>query len=105
MKYLGLEAAERKALLRAMITIATANGRHAMSKLDRYLSRELAQSTFAALVVLLIVSLGGVFADVLSDIARGRVPAKLMLAQLGLSYDLFTRTHTHNHTRTHNHQL
>ena len=56
-----------------------------MSKLDRYLSRELAQSTFAALVVLLIVSLGGVFADVLSDIARGRVPAKLMLAQLGLS--------------------
>ncbi|ATD66884.1 MULTISPECIES: LPS export ABC transporter permease LptF [Luteimonas] len=55
-----------------------------MSKLDRYLSRELAQSTFAALVVLLIVSLGGVFADVLSDIARGRVPAKLMLAQLGL---------------------
>jgi hypothetical protein len=35
MKYLGLEAAERKALLRAMITIATANGRHAMSKLDR----------------------------------------------------------------------
>ncbi|MDR6992984.1 LPS export ABC transporter permease LptF [Luteimonas sp. 3794] len=55
-----------------------------MSKLDRYLSRELAQSTFAALVVLLIVSLGGVFADVLSDIARGRVPAGLMLAQLGL---------------------
>ncbi|MDR7192324.1 LPS export ABC transporter permease LptF [Luteimonas terrae] len=55
-----------------------------MSKLDRYLSRELAQSTFAALVVLLIVSLGGVFADVLSDIARGRVPARLMLAQLGL---------------------
>ena len=37
-----------------------------------------------ALVVLLIVSLGGVFADVLSDIARGRVPAGLMLAQLGL---------------------
>ncbi|MDC7808417.1 LPS export ABC transporter permease LptF [Luteimonas sp BLCC-B24] len=55
-----------------------------MPKLDSYLFREFAQSTFAALVVLLIVSLGGVFADVLSDIARGRVPAGLMLAQLGL---------------------
>ena len=55
-----------------------------MPKLDQYLFREFAQSTFAALVVLLIVSLGGVFADVLSDIARGRVPAGLMLAQLGL---------------------
>lgn len=55
-----------------------------MPKLDRYLFREFAQATFAALVVLMIVSLGGVFADVLSDIARGRVPAGLMLAQLGL---------------------
>ncbi|MCD9027382.1 LPS export ABC transporter permease LptF [Luteimonas sp. BDR2-5] len=55
-----------------------------MPKLDRYLFRELAQATFAALVILMIVSLGGVFADVLGDIARGRVPATLMLAQLGL---------------------
>lgn len=55
-----------------------------MPKLDRYLFREFAQSTFAALVVLLIVSLGGVFADVLGDIARGKVPAGLMLSQLGL---------------------
>ncbi len=55
-----------------------------MPKLDRYLFREFAQATFAALVILMIVSLGGVFADVLGDIARGRVPAKLMLAQLGL---------------------
>lgn len=55
-----------------------------MPKLDTYLFREFAQATFAALVVLLIVSLGGVFADVLSDIARGRVPAGLMLSQLGL---------------------
>jgi lipopolysaccharide export system permease protein len=55
-----------------------------MPKLDTYLFREFAQATFAALVVLLVVSLGGVFADVLKDIARGRVPAGLMLAQLGL---------------------
>lgn len=55
-----------------------------MPQLDRYLFREFAQSTFAALVILLIVSLGGVFADVLGDIARGRVPAAMMLSQLGL---------------------
>jgi lipopolysaccharide export system permease protein len=55
-----------------------------MPKLDRYLLRELAQATFAALIVLSIVSLGGVFTDVLGDIARGRVPAGLMLSQLGL---------------------
>ena len=53
-------------------------------KLDSYLFREFAQATFATLVVLMIVSLGGVFADVLGDIARGRVPAGMMLSQLGL---------------------
>jgi lipopolysaccharide export system permease protein len=55
-----------------------------MPKLDRYLLSEFAQSTFAALVVLLVVSLGGVFTDVLTDITRGRVPAGMMFAQLGL---------------------
>ena len=40
-----------------------------MLKLDRYLFSEFAQSTFAALVVLLIVSVGGVITDVLKDIA------------------------------------
>ena len=55
-----------------------------MPKLDSYLFREFAQTTFAALVVLMIVSLGAVFADVLGDIVRGRVPAGMMLAQLGL---------------------
>jgi len=55
-----------------------------MPKLDSYLFREFAQTTFAALVVLMVVSLGAVFADVLGDIVRGRVPAGMMLAQLGL---------------------
>ena len=55
-----------------------------MPTLDRYLLREFSQAIFAALVVLMMVSLGGVFADVLGDIARGRVPAGMMLAQLGL---------------------
>ena len=36
-----------------------------MPKLDRYLSREFAQSVFAALVVLGLISLGGVVADLL----------------------------------------
>ena len=45
---------------------------------------EFTQAIFAALVVLMMVSLGGVFADVLGDIARGRVPAAMMLSQLGL---------------------
>ena len=55
-----------------------------MPKLDSYLFREFAQSVLAALIILLIVSIGGAFTDVLSNIARGRVPAGMMLSQLGL---------------------
>ena len=55
-----------------------------MSTLDRYLSSEFAQACFAALVVLMMVSLGGIVADVLGEIARGQVPPALLLSQLGL---------------------
>jgi lipopolysaccharide export system permease protein len=55
-----------------------------MPKLDRYLSSEIARSVFAALVVLGMVSLGGVFADLLGEMARGKVPPTLLLSQLGL---------------------
>lgn len=55
-----------------------------MTTLQRYLVRQLAASTAATVVVLLLVSLGGVFADLVSEIARGRVPAPLLLSQLGL---------------------
>ena len=55
-----------------------------MPKLDRYLLSELAQAVLATLVVLLIVCLGGVFVDVLTDITKGRVPAGMMLMQFGL---------------------
>lgn len=55
-----------------------------MSLFDRYLFREFAQATFAALVVLLLVSLGAVFTDVLRDIAKGGIPAGMLLSQLGL---------------------
>lgn len=55
-----------------------------MLKLDRYLTGEFVQAIFATLVVLLIVSVGGAFTDVLEDIAKGKVPAGMMLIQLGL---------------------
>ena len=55
-----------------------------MPKLDRYLFREFTQSFLATLIVLLVVSLGGVMADLLGNIADGRLPASLLLSQLGL---------------------
>ncbi len=55
-----------------------------MPKLDRYLFREFAQSFAATLIVLLVVSLGGVLTDLLGRIAEGKVPAGLMFSQLGL---------------------
>src|SRR5690606_32590721 len=55
-----------------------------MPKLDRYLSAEFARAVFAALVVLGMVSLGGVFADLIGEMARGKVPPPLLLSQLGL---------------------
>lgn len=55
-----------------------------MTTLQRYLVRQLAATTAATVVVLLLVSLGGVFADLVSEIARGRVPAPLLFSQMGL---------------------
>lgn len=55
-----------------------------MPKLDRYLSSEFARAVLAALVVLGMVSLGGVFADLIGEMARGKVPPALLLSQLGL---------------------
>ncbi len=55
-----------------------------MPKLDRYLLSEFVQAVFATLVILLVVCVGGALTDVLGDIARGRLPAGLLLSQLGL---------------------
>lgn len=55
-----------------------------MPKLDRYLFREFTQSFLATLIVLLVVSLGGVMADLLGNIADGRLPASQLVSQLGL---------------------
>ncbi|PZP60869.1 MULTISPECIES: LPS export ABC transporter permease LptF [Pseudoxanthomonas] len=56
-----------------------------MPKLDRYLFSEFTQSFLAALMVLLIVSMGGLLVDVLGDVANGKLPAGLLLSQLGLA--------------------
>lgn len=56
-----------------------------MPKLDRYLLAEFIQSFLAALIVLMVVSLGGVLVDVLGRVAEGQLPASLLLSQLGLS--------------------
>jgi len=55
-----------------------------MPKLDRYLSSEFARAVFAALVVLGMVSLGGILGDLVGEVAAGKVPATLLISQLGL---------------------
>lgn len=55
-----------------------------MPKLDRYLFREFTQSFLATLIVLMVVSLGGVMVDLLGNMADGRLPATLLVSQLGL---------------------
>ncbi|WP_133500632.1 LPS export ABC transporter permease LptF [Cognatilysobacter terrigena] len=57
-----------------------------MLKFDRYLLSECVQATLATTLVLLMVAFGAVFADVLRDIAEGRVPADMLLPQLGLLF-------------------
>lgn len=55
-----------------------------MPRIDRYVLRELSGAFAACVVVLVMVSLSGIVADLLAKISRGRVPAGLLLSQLGL---------------------
>lgn len=55
-----------------------------MPKLDRYLSAEFARAVLATTAVLVMVSLGGVFVDLIGEMARGKVPPTLLLPQMGL---------------------
>lgn len=55
-----------------------------MLLIERYLLRQFAASVLAVAVVLLLVGLGGLLVDLMSEIARGKVPAGLLLSQLGL---------------------
>ena len=54
-----------------------------MAKLDRYLFREFTQSFLATLIVLLVVSLGGVMADLLGNIADGKMPGEPAVVAAG----------------------
>ena len=60
-----------------------------MAKLDRYLLSDFLQSFLATLTVLLVVSMGGVLVDILGRISDGRIPAGLMLSQLGLQFIVY----------------
>ncbi len=55
-----------------------------MPLIERYLWREFASTFTAVAVILLLVSMGALFTDLVGEIARGRVPAALLLSQLGL---------------------
>lgn len=60
-----------------------------MLKLDRYLLGDFVQSFLATLIVLLVVSVGGVLVDILGNIADGRLPARLLFSQLGLQFIVY----------------
>jgi lipopolysaccharide export system permease protein len=55
-----------------------------MLLIERHLLRQFAETFAAVAIVLLFVSLGALLADLMGEIARGRVPASLLLSQLGL---------------------
>lgn len=55
-----------------------------LGRVDRYVITELLMALFAVVTVMLVVVLGGVMADTLSKIARGKVAASLLLSQIGL---------------------
>ncbi len=52
--------------------------------IDRYLLWQLLLALLATLAVLMLVSMGGLVADLLGKIARGKLPAGLLVSQLGL---------------------
>ncbi len=52
--------------------------------IDRYLLREVGVSFLAATAILLLVMVGGAVADLLTKIARGRIPADLLFTLIGL---------------------
>jgi lipopolysaccharide export system permease protein len=55
-----------------------------MLLIERHLLRQFAQTVAAVAVVLLLVTMGALFMDLIGEIAKGKVPAGLLLSQLGL---------------------
>lgn len=51
---------------------------------DRYLLREVVAGCGAAAAVLLLVMVGGLATEMLNNVARGRIPAELLLTLIGL---------------------
>ena len=83
----------RAPLLTARLTGQFVHGPHILAAnfrvpvfrlIDRYLLRELYLAFFAVCTVLGLVLVGGVLTDVLNRVAKGKIPASLLLSQLGL---------------------
>jgi len=55
-----------------------------MLLIERHLLRNFAETFAAVSIVLLLVTLGGLIADLLQEIANGKVPVALLLSQIGL---------------------
>src|SRR6478736_4988958 len=55
-----------------------------MLLIERHLLRQFAETVVAVAIVLLLVTLGALFMDLIGEIAKGKVPAALLLSQLGL---------------------
>ncbi|MEO8161668.1 MAG: LPS export ABC transporter permease LptF [Arenimonas sp.] len=55
-----------------------------MLLIERHLLRQFAETVVAVAIVLLLVTLGALFTDLIGEIAKGKVPAGLLLSQLGL---------------------
>jgi lipopolysaccharide export system permease protein len=55
-----------------------------MPLIERYLWREFVSTFGAVATILLLISVGGLFTDLLGEITLGKVPASLLLSQLGL---------------------
>ena len=55
-----------------------------MLLIERHLLRQFAETIAAVVVVLLLVSLGAIIADLIQEIAHGKIPAGLLLSQAGL---------------------
>jgi lipopolysaccharide export system permease protein len=55
-----------------------------MLLIERHLLRQFAETVVAVAIVLLLVTLGALFMDLIGEIAKGKVPAGLLLSQLGL---------------------
>jgi len=55
-----------------------------MLLIERHLLRQFAETVVAVAIVLLLVTMGALFMDLIGEIAKGKVPAGLLLSQLGL---------------------